>query len=669
MASVAKITPELRALDAPDELKARPLWLMWRYEQFPGEAKPRKVPFYSGGGRRSGTQGSPSDRAKLTTFAAARDAAVRHGMDGVGFAPMPECGIVILDFDRCVGPAGELPPEVAAIAERSFAEYSPSGTGVHVILRGDLGNFKSLSADHPYGLEAFSSKGFITVSGNPLPHVDILGYENRVAPVDAETAELCRRRFATSSAPTSADDFMAGFEPRLDITDEATLDALNVIDADIGRDDWIRVGMALHHQYGDEGFDYWNDWSANGGKYPGEDALRSQWDSFERRMGPGRVQVTMASVLKMAAEAREAERKPVTAETLREAAASPEPYDGKFRPVRASQMSSAPPQWLIKGVLPKTVDPVIIYGASGSGKSFLAIQYAGCIARGVAWRGHKVAKGRVLYVAAEGAGGVRKRLDAYCLREEIAIEDLDVDVLTVSPNLMDPEDIKEIVRMHATFGPYAATVLDTFAQVTPGANENAGEDMGLALANTKAVQRATGTTAILVHHAGKDLSRGSRGWSGIKAAAEAQIEVTRDEVTGERAIRIDKMKDGEDGKRFGFALETVTLRMDEDGDDVTSCVLVETDTHAPAASSDRPVRGVRSRDAWATHLVETIDLVDVTRDGMPLQEFITLAAEGLPAPESGRDLRRQNLMRALTSLLAEKDGPLSKHGNILLFHV
>lgn len=667
MASVARIAPELRSLDAPDELKLLPAWLCWRYEQHPGEVKPRKVPVYAGGARRHGAQGTAADRRKLVTFAAARDAAIRQGMDGVGFAPMAEWGVSVIDFDRCVGPDGDLPPEVAAIAERTFSEYSPSGTGIHVVLRGDLGNSKSLAAHHPYGVEAFSSKGFITFSGNPLPHVDILGYENRIAPVDEGTQALCQARFGSSTAATS-EDFMAGYEPRLDVTDEQTLGALAAIDADIGRDDWIRVGMALHHQYGEDGFDFWNDWSENGSKYPGEEALRDQWDSFERRTGPGRVQVTMASVFKLAADQREADRKPVKAEDLEQAAASPEPCEGKFKPTRASQMSSAPPKWLIKGVLPQSPDPVILYGSSGSGKSFLAIQLAGCIARGVAWRGHKALQGKVLYVAAEGAGGVRKRLDAYCQGEGIAIDDLDVDVLTVSPNLMDPEDIKEIVRMHAAFGPYVASVLDTFAQVTPGANENAGEDMGLALANTKAIQRATGTTALLVHHAGKDLSRGSRGWSGIKAAAEAQIEVTRDEVTGERAIRVEKMKDGEDGRRYGFALETVTLGTDEDGDNITSCVLVETEV-SERVLPGRTQRSVRVRDPYATHLVETIDRVDQDRCTVPVAEFMAMAVETLPAPEGGRDLRRQNLMRGLRSLLAEKQGPLSRDGNILILHV
>jgi len=59
MPKVATISPQNRTLDAPEELKALPAWLVWRYEQHPGEAKPRKVPYYVEGGRRFGQQGSP----------------------------------------------------------------------------------------------------------------------------------------------------------------------------------------------------------------------------------------------------------------------------------------------------------------------------------------------------------------------------------------------------------------------------------------------------------------------------------------------------------------------------------------------------------------------------------------------------------------------------------
>lgn len=69
-------------------------------------------------------------------------------------------------------------------------------------------------------------------------------------------------------------------------------------DPDGPYDDWLKVGMALHHGYdGDiEGLDLWHEWSAKGGKFESREDLESHWDSF-RSAGDGPM-VTMASLRK-----------------------------------------------------------------------------------------------------------------------------------------------------------------------------------------------------------------------------------------------------------------------------------------------------------------------------------------------------------------------------------
>mgnify|MGYP003346413027 CR=1 FL=1 len=106
-------------------------------------------------------------------------------------------------------------------------------------------------------------------------------------------------------------------------------------------------------------------------------------------------------------------------------------------------------------------------------------------------------------------------------------------------------------------------IVDTWAQTTPGANENSGEDMGKALAHCKGIHRATGAMVMLVHHSGKDASRGARGWSGLRAAADVELEVVRADEA--RSLTVTKLKDGEDGAEFAFRLESVVLGLDEDG--------------------------------------------------------------------------------------------------------
>lgn len=661
MNNVQTISPEVRNIHAPAPLRDLPQWLVWRLEpQYEGDPKPLKVPYYPLGNKRKGRQGDEMDRIGLTTFAVARDQAAKRGMTGVGFAPLPGCGIVALDFDNCVVD-GKVDPSVVDLVKGTYAEYSPSGRGVRAFYRGDLGNRKSPTTDDQFGFETFSSSGYCTLTGNMLPFVEVVGHEDTIAKVPPEVVAFCERRFGASTpSPSTPIDILDTVVPKLGLTLEESEELLQQLDPDMGRADWIKVAMALQHEYDgeEEAFQLWDEWSSAGSKYPGEDALRTQWDSLIRRSGYR--PVTMATVKKMAKESWE----PDLHEVAR-TAPPPIAFDGKYPAVHASALNALQTsQWLIKGVLPASRDPIILFGASGSGKSFVAIDLCCAIARGIEWRGHRVKRGRVLYIAAEGSAGIGKRLRAYCNHHNIDMADLALDVVAAAPNILDKEDISELVKTLSTFGPYVLAVVDTFAQVTPGANENSGEDMGPALANIKAVQEATGATVIAVHHAGKDLARGSRGWSGLKAAAEAQLEVLRDEDTGARQLHVEKMKDGEDGARYAFKLDVLQVGIDEDGDPITSCVAVPTDL-PPKQEVDR--KGLKRRGRMQNHVLEMLELVDKSLSVIKREDFIKLAAENLPPPAEGqRDTRRQHVARAIDELAKEKDGPLKLEGNLVV---
>lgn len=671
--NVHNITPEIKSIKAPAPLAALPIWLIWRYEaRHEGDPRPLKVPYYALGNKRVGRQGSPEDRAKLTTFHVAREQAAKRGMDGVGLALLEGEDIVALDFDYCVDEAGKIPAEIEQVISATYAEYSPSGKGVRALLRGNLGNRKSHATSDRYGMETFSTSGYVTLTGNMLPYVDLLGHEDTLAKVSPALEQFCAERFG-SSAPAQPDavDFMAGYEPKLGLSVDESYDLLQQLDPDMGREDWIRVGMALHHEYSgeEEGFELWNDWSALGSKYPSDEALRVQWDSFTRRAGPGRKQITMASVKHMVKL-----EQPVSEQALKVVAESTavashlDDFEGKFRPVRGGQLAATLPEasWLIKGVLPRSLDPTILFGASGAGKSFVALDMACAIARGIEWRGRRVAKGRVLYIAAEGGAGIGKRLRAYSDHHQISVDDIAVDVVTAAPNLLEQDDVSEIVKTISGCGPYDVVFVDTLAQTTPGANENAGEDMGRVLANIKAIQAATGATVVAVHHAGKDLARGSRGWSGIKAAAEAQLEVVRDEDNGQRYMRVEKMKDGEDGERFGFKLEVLQVGIDREGDAITSCAVVPTDV---VVAEKETGKGLKRRGRIENHILEVLTLVETDKQTITLDELVRRAADMLPPPEEGkRDTRRQHVTRAIQMLSKEKDGPISMNGNLVVLY-
>lgn len=318
----------------------------------------------------------------------------------------------------------------------------------------------------------------------------------------------------------------------------------------------------------------------------------------------------------------------------------------------AAFMQREPTSYFIKGILPKA-ELVVMYGASTAGKSFMALDLAAAIDRGVDWRGLRTKQARVVYICAEGAGGFRNRVKAYQRQHGCK---LSMGIIEVAPNFLLKEDVLDVARAIKAWGGADLIVVDTWAQVLPGANENSGEDIGRALGHCKGLKRALGATVMLVHHSGKDETKGARGWSGLKAAADAEIEITRD---GEnRAMTITKLKDGADGRVFGFALQVIPVDLDEDGDEVTSCYVVEAEYDLSLKRKGKS----RKADALANTCLRVLsdNLIDVG-GGIDIEVLVGEIVDTMPPPEEGkRDTRRQHVRRALAAL--EKEGSIAVRG-------
>jgi len=640
----------------PAALRNLPGWLIWKFE--PGDKKPRKVPYYVTGGRRKGTQGSPEDRRQLVTFDAARAAAERRGFDGVGLAVLPEFGVVALDFDQCIVDGG-VHPEVEKLVACTYAEYSPSGNGVRAFMRGDLGNHKDNGA--PFGFETFSSTGYVTFTGNRLDVTDLLGHDDTIADVTDDVRALAVARFGRVAKDEAADDPLMAYEPRLGLTAGQIAAALAALDPDIGHDAWLHAGMALHHETEGEGFDYWNDWSAKGSKYPSEDVLRHRWESFGSN--PGRP-VTARYLVKLANENGAGIALDIASADDFEAITDEEPAadDLRFRVVPASEFSQGkPPGWIIKGVIPRA-ELVVLFGESGSGKSFLALDMAAAIARGINWRENRTKAGRVVYIAAEGGGGVRGRLRAYELHHGITLDGLPLGIIHATPNFLQKADALDVAKAIVAGGPADVVIVDTFAQVIPGANENAAEDIGKALTHCRGIHRATGAVVVLVHHAGKDPTRGARGWSGLRAAADAEIEVLR-MITG-RMVRVSKQKDGDDGREWGFDLLSVPVGMDEDGDVITSCVVQEAQIPMTGKVGSN---GRRPLGKWERLVQEVVGEIALGQNsGIEVDQVLAEVVRRSSPVEAGkRDTRKQHARRALSALCEGDEAPYFLEGDCL----
>jgi hypothetical protein len=273
------------------------------------------------------------------------------------------------------------------------------------------------------------------------------------------------------------------------------------------------------------------------------------------------------------------------------------------------------------------------------------------IARGQAWRGREVKQGNVAYLVGEGGNRFHYRLEAYAEYHDFDLNTIPFYLLNGAPNFLEKTDVKDLITGIKALGAIDYIVVDTLAQVTPGANENSGEDMGRALAHCKALHKATGAMVLLVAHAGKDASKGIRGWSGIKGALDVEILVERSGDT--RSAKITKLKDGDgEGEVFGFKLNTVNLGLNDAGKQITSCVVVD------GAAPGPKTKGTRE-PVWQKVVLEALDelikVQDLAGGDITHADLITEAVNQPPGGlTSDLAIRRQRIKKAITDLEAAK---------------
>ena len=168
----------------PAELTDRRQWLVWRFVTKPGQKKPAKMPYYVDGDLRNGEQGSDDDRARLVDFEHAMETAALRNFDGVGFAFLPGDGLIGIDLDVHDDPEKQSRADAIIAACASWAEVSPSGKGVHIIVQGTTETFKH----NGIGIEVFCGRQFFTMTGQ-----HIVGTPMTVEPIRPATLEKLRR--------------------------------------------------------------------------------------------------------------------------------------------------------------------------------------------------------------------------------------------------------------------------------------------------------------------------------------------------------------------------------------------------------------------------------------------------------------------------------------------
>ncbi len=228
------------------------------------------------------------------------------------------------------------------------------------------------------------------------------------------------------------------------------------------------------------------------------------------------------------------------------------------------------------------------FGESGVGKTWAVSYLALCVALGWPFHGRDVEQGGVVYLAMEGATGLRQRIEAF--RREHGMKETSCARLAIvsdTVNFRDKHSVGAFIAAVKEAGPRLGgvrlIVVDTVSRALCGGNENASEDMGAFVNAADRIRNETGAHVLAVHHSGKDDTKGARGHSLLRAAVDSEFKIEKSEG-GLITMRVTKQREVETRGVFAFRLRTVVLGENRRGKPVTSCVVEPAETPKPALS-------------------------------------------------------------------------------------
>lgn len=559
----------------------------------------------------------------------------------IGFVPLPEDSFTIIDLDWkddkvYAVDADEIKQSLYKQAcESTYVEISKSGKGAHIVVEGKLPyDFNAQIA----GIECYGNRGFVVMTGRMVSHSNVVSRQQ-------SWLDWLQGKYphAVEAAlvQTSGLDWTAINSPS---AEEVALDDALIL----SMSSWRNSANLEHYFYG-------RDLRPDGGggsegdmalmqafltftksvdkpsaamrmflKTPRAKARQpyktatSNWDQYlARTMGRARMAVERSAqqardydfsegsraMLEAYMQQIEAAKEPVSAPDAQAPAQLPigapapigaigeAPFTG-FSWLTKSDLERLPAlEWAVKGLYP-TKGIGAIYGESGAGKSFVAIDLIAAMAEGKRWFGLRTKKLPVSVFALEGEGGLKGRVKAWELvnkREypnevyfwdstrngSFALRDADQ---------RSDDNRKRLIQLCADLNANGrrggVVVIDTLNQASDGADENSSRDMGELLKAMKFIQRETESLVLIVHHSTKSKENQSmRGHSSLYGAMDGVMEVIREVWTevpigsdekprlieGRRGWVAKKVKDGRDGYTKLFDMTEVQVDMDEDG--------------------------------------------------------------------------------------------------------
>ena len=316
-------------------------------------------------------------------------------------------------------------------------------------------------------------------------------------------------------------------------------------------------------------------------------------------------------------------------------------------------------RYLVKGLIPRT-GLTLVWGPPKSGKSFWMSSVALHVALGWEYRGRRVQQGAVVYCAFEGQSGFEARVEAFRLR--FLSEEQGAVPFYLQPTTLDlvkeAGELVAVVRARLADEPPALVVLDTLNRSLAG-SESSDEDMAAYVRAADSIREAFNCAVAIVHHCGHDATR-PRGHTSLTGAIDAQLAVKR--TAGDAiAVEVELAKDGPQGEVILSRLEVVEVGLDEDGDVITSCVVVPAEGESVEAAkptrrlSDAAHNALRAFDEAIAEMGEAAPTSNhIPRDA----KVVTLSAwrryayaRGISTSDEER-ARQQAFKRATEALIA-----------------
>jgi hypothetical protein len=493
--------------------------------------------------------------------------------------------------------------------------------GAHYYLRRPEGSQLVTNLRSYPGID-FKSSGQVVAPGSVHPNgsryeSNFYAYGPDATP-EAPTAllKLLERR----PAPTGQADRAGELTPSMLARNLAQLDPDDFAEYS----DWMNMMMACHHATNGEGLDEFTEWSIQGtGHSDASEVIAYKWNGLSIDARGVTVQYLYKQLHDRDLDVHDRAEPEDDFDAVEE-----EPEAARERRWNFLSMdeleSLPPPQWLVPGILTEG-SIAAIYGAPESGKSFLAVDMSMSVASGIAWHGREVLPGGVLYVAAEGAPGLGKRVRAWKLDRGAASRPIAFSLMRDPLSLTTEKEARDFARaVRSSLGELRMIVVDTLNQTAAGADENSAKEMGQYIAGMKRLRDATGATVVVVHHSGKDEARGMRGSTALLGAMDTTVEVKRSTDGKSIEVQVRKQKDAEREPAMRFNL-----------DKVAGSLVLHSTMMADAADDfgANPIRAMARElaEQHGSRFAQKL-LIDAVakRDGIPTQKARRRIADAIP---------------------------------------